>query len=79
MHMSVLDQVRGFLRAFRNHRPEPVRRHRGHALARTFKDGTTLNGTGGSLGAGIGVGNNTRREDLLTEASERYDESFGKS
>lgn len=72
--MSVFTQVRGFLRALIRHRPEPARRHRGHAIARTIKHGTTVIGgnANGSLG-NLGYG---RREEMMVEASERYDDSF---
>lgn len=75
--MPVLGQVRNFIRAFRNHRPESRQRHHGHAIARTFKHGTTV--AGGKGHAGMGLGNNTRRENLMSEAADRYDESFDDS
>lgn len=68
-------QLRGFVRALRTGSGSKPRRHRGHALARTFKDGTTIAGANVPA-AGLGAISNSRGDDLLAEASERYDASF---
>ena len=72
--MSLLGQVRGFVRAFIRNDPAPSLRHRGHAIAKTIKHGTTV--IGGNVNASLGNIGNSRREEMMTEASERYDSSF---
>ncbi len=73
--MAIREQLRGFIRAFRTGAGSKPGRHRGHAIARTFRDGTTLAG-GNAPGAGLGNVANNRSNDLFVEASERYDASF---
>ncbi len=74
--MSIFGQARRFVRAFIRYRPDPPQRHRGHALARTIKHGTTV--IGGNLNGSLGNIGHSQREDMMAEASERYDESFKK-
>ncbi|MEL6984859.1 MAG: hypothetical protein AAFO29_20690 [Actinomycetota bacterium] len=66
----------GFVRAFRSGAGERPGRHRGHALARTLKHGTTL--CGGNAVMNFGNVAAQRREDLMVDAAERYDASFDK-
>jgi len=73
--MGIKSQLRGFIRAFRTDSGKKPGRHRGHALARTFKDGTTIAG-GNVPSASMGSGVGQRQGDLFAEASERYDASF---
>lgn len=73
--MGIRDQIRGFVRAFRRGDTPRPGRHKGHAIARTFRDGTTISGNG-APGAGMGNVANSRSNDLFVEASERYDASF---
>lgn len=64
----------GFIRAFRaGAQPHPGR-HRGHAIARTIKHGTTL--CGGNANTSFGNVAQERRERLMVEAADRYDASF---
>lgn len=72
--MSLLRQLRGFVRAFRSHEPQARVRHRGHAIAKTIKHGTTV--IGGNANGSLGNLGHQRREDMMVEASERYDASF---
>lgn len=72
--MSILGQVRGFVRAFFRYEPGVSGRHRGHAIAKTIKHGTTV--IGGNVDGSMGNIGHSRREDMMTEASERYDASF---
>ena len=74
--MTIRSQVRGFLRAFRAAKPGRRARHRGHAIARTLKHGTTI--VGGNANTSLGNIGNQRREELMIEAAERYDASFEK-
>ena len=72
--MSLRSQLRGFLRAFRANQGGPRFKHKGHAIARTIKHGTTV--IGGNANASLGNIGNSRREEMMVEASERYDASF---
>lgn len=72
--MSIMSQVRGFVRAFSKYEPGTSVRHRGHAIARTIKHGTTV--IGGNVDGSLGNVGHSRREEMMTEASERYDASF---
>ena len=72
--MSIFSQIRGFIRAFLRNEPGASVRHRGHAIARTIKHGTTV--IGGNANASLGNIGHSRREEMMTEASERYDSSF---
>jgi hypothetical protein len=74
MHVSILSQLRGFVRAFLRYEPAASIRHRGHAIAKTIKHGTTV--IGGNVNASLGNVGHSRREEMMTEASERYDASF---
>ncbi len=72
----VWSNVRGFVRAFRADTGPQPGRHKGHAIARTIKHGTTL--CGGNANTGFGNVATQRRDDLMVEAAERYDASFNK-
>lgn len=74
--MSIFGQVRHFVRAFIRFRPGPPQRHRGHAIARTIKRGTTI--IGGNVNGSLGNIGHSQREDMMVEASERYDDSLEK-
>ena len=74
MHVSLISQVRGFVRALFRYQPSDSARHRGHAIAKTIKHGTTV--IGGNANGSLGNIGHSRREEMMTEASERYDASF---
>ena len=74
---TIRRHISGFVRAFRAGPGSRPGRHRGHALARTVKDGTTL--CGGNASTGLGTVANARRERLMVESAERYDASFDRS
>ncbi len=69
--MSLVAQVKGFLRAFRSGENSSYR-HSGHALARTLKDATQTGG-GGKSGYARGT---EAISKIAAESAERYDQSF---
>lgn len=71
----IVRNLKGFVRAFRTGAGSQPGRHKGHAIARTIKDGTTL--CGGNANTSMGNVATERREKLMVEAAERYDASFG--
>lgn len=75
MTARVLQSLRGFVRAYRSGAGRSSGRHKGHAIAKTIKHGTTINGVG-TGSTTLGSIGEERRLNLMVEAAERYDSSF---
>ncbi|MCP4966501.1 MAG: hypothetical protein GY926_14885 [bacterium] len=74
--MSIWRELRGFARALRRGAPSTQTRHRGHAIARTLKHGTTV--IGANYSGSMATTATQRHEEFMTEAAEGYDKSFDK-
>ena len=72
--MTIRSQIRGFLRAFRSGLGSPIRRHRGHSLAKALRESTHVRG--GSMGMGLGRASTERQHEIVAEGHQDYNASF---